>query len=424
MGKTLSLKGNKSLKLYDAIIVIVLVIVLTYVNPIKNVITAEKKIVKKNYVSNQANVVIVENYTKFPHLNVQCLENWSIKENISTRPKQIQIVQLKNINKSKIFFNKMEILFMNCHSFNTAYGLSNTIEKYDIDILCLNETFENTNNPVKFKDWIVYSSPRPNTSRGGAAICIRPSLNYISEHITTNQLDSIEMTCVKITFKDKKIINIWCPYVPPEKPYLMGDLCKHINNKIKENTVIVGDLNAKSYQWNNKTENMHGKLLEECMTKSKLICINDCQATRRKSDSIIDLSIITQNIYNDVIECTTLSHENIQSDHIGILTKLNSCTNNPAPSENETPKWNINKADLDAWKSATEESFQNLEFFNNQSMEECYQISEDKLMLCMENTIPKSTKHIRKHHKPCWWNKSVEEKKKNTCSTNVKEISN
>ncbi|VDI25108.1 Hypothetical predicted protein [Mytilus galloprovincialis] len=305
----------------------------------------------------------------------------------------------------------MKILFINCQSFNTAYGLNSTIEKYDVDILCLNETFENTNNPVKLKDWTVYSSPRPNKSRGGTAICIRPSLNYISEHIISKQLDSIEMTCVKITFKDKKIINIWCPYIPPEKPYLMDELCKHINNKITDNTVIVGDLNAKSYQWNNKTENIHGKLLEECMNKSKLICVNDCQASRRNSDSIIDLSLITQNLYNEVIECTTLSHENIQSDHIAIFTKLNSCTNTQVPLENETPKFNINKADLDAWKTATEESFQNLEFFNNQSIEEIYQIFEDKMMLCMENIIPKTTRNIRKHHKPCWWNKTVEEKK-------------
>ncbi|VDI38794.1 Hypothetical predicted protein [Mytilus galloprovincialis] len=147
------------------------------------------------------------------------------------------------------------------------------------------------------------------------------------------------------------------------------------------------------------------------MNKSKLICVNDCQASRRNSDSIIDLSLITQNLYNEVIECTTLSHENIQSDHIAIFTKLNSCTNTQVPSVNETPKYNINKADLNAWKTATEESFQNLEFFNNQSMEEIYQIFEDKMMLCMENIIPKTTRNIRKHHKPCWWNKTAEEKK-------------
>ena len=40
----------------------------------------------------------------------------------------------------------MKILFINCQSFKTAYGLSDTIEKYDIDVLCLNETFEKDKN--------------------------------------------------------------------------------------------------------------------------------------------------------------------------------------------------------------------------------------------------------------------------------------
>jgi hypothetical protein len=34
----------------------------------------------------------------------------------------------------------------NCSSTSGAYGLSDTIEKYDIDVLCLNETFEKDKN--------------------------------------------------------------------------------------------------------------------------------------------------------------------------------------------------------------------------------------------------------------------------------------
>jgi hypothetical protein len=47
-------------------------------------------------------------------------------------------------------------------------------------------------------------------------------------------LQTIEMTCVKISFKDQQILNIWCPYVPPEKPKLMEELCNHINRKMSE----------------------------------------------------------------------------------------------------------------------------------------------------------------------------------------------
>ena len=55
----------------------------------------------------------------------------------------------------------MRILFVNCQSFKTAYRLSDTIEKYNIDVLCLNETFEKNNNCLFYKDWKIYSSPPP-----------------------------------------------------------------------------------------------------------------------------------------------------------------------------------------------------------------------------------------------------------------------
>jgi hypothetical protein len=41
---------------------------------------------------------------------------------------------------------------------------------------------------------------------------------------------------------------------------------------MSENTILVGDLNVKSYQWNNGNENSHGRLLEDCMTQNQLIC--------------------------------------------------------------------------------------------------------------------------------------------------------
>jgi hypothetical protein len=100
-------------------------------------------------------------------------------------------------------------------------------------------------------------------------------------------MQTIEMTCVKISFKDQQILNICCPYVPPEKPKLMEELCNHINRKMSENTILV-DLNAKSYQWNNGNENSHGRLLEDCMTQN--------QSFRHKT-SISYFSIVSESPY-------------------------------------------------------------------------------------------------------------------------------
>ena len=266
----------------------------------------------------------------------------------------------------------MRILFINCQSFKTAYGLSDTIEKYDIDVLCLNETFEKDKNRLFYKDWKIYSSPRPNQTRGGAAICLKPSINYVSQQIFNEQMQTIEMTCVKIIFKDQQILNIWCPYVPPEKPKLMEELCNHINRKMSENTILVGDLNAKSYQWNNGNENSHGRLLEDCMTQNQLICLNDGQATRRNSNSIIDLALTTQTTYKKSLECTTLTHENVKSDHIGIYVKLHSCITD-SKREDEDPKWYIHKCDLGLiWKQTTKDQFSNVQLNDDQNLEHMY----------------------------------------------------
>ena len=64
----------------------------------------------------------------------------------------------------------------------------------------------------------------------------------------------------------------------------------------------------KSYQSNNGNENIHGILLEDCMTQNQLLCLNDGQATRRNSNSIVELALTTQTTYTNSLECTTLTH--------------------------------------------------------------------------------------------------------------------
>jgi hypothetical protein len=47
-------------------------------------------------------------------------------------------------------------------------------------------------------------------------IYVKPNINYVSQQIFNEQMQTIEMTCVKISFKDQQILSIWCPYVPPD----------------------------------------------------------------------------------------------------------------------------------------------------------------------------------------------------------------
>ena len=58
---------------------------------------------------------------------------------------------------------------------------------------------------------------------------------------------------------------------------------------------------------------------EEYLRRTGLICINDGQPSRRQSDSVIDLLIVSRRVVPEVAMCETLSHEVIRSDHIGVL---------------------------------------------------------------------------------------------------------
>ena len=71
------------------------------------------------------------------------------------------------------------------------------------------------------------------------------------------------------------------------------------------------------------------------MHKLDLSRINDDQPTRRKSDSIIDLFVVSPSLIKKVIQCQTLSHEQVRSDHIRILLEIDDCRTDGADVREE-----------------------------------------------------------------------------------------
>ena len=111
-------------------------------------------------------------------------------------------------------------------------------------------------------------------------------------------------------------------YVPSEKKDQLEGLLKVLDRcKDYRHIVLTGDLNAKSLEWNNKKANPCGVLLEDYMHRNGLLCINDGQPTRRVSDSVIDLFVVSPRVIPEVVMCETMVCENIRSDHIGFYYK-------------------------------------------------------------------------------------------------------
>ncbi|VDI76309.1 Hypothetical predicted protein [Mytilus galloprovincialis] len=356
----------------------------------KNIVTTVDQIpAQKLSVQSQLPVETVNKIINRHRLTVQ--PSFALSTNIN----------LKTVSNHIYIFN-MKILFLNTQSFKTATGLKEICEKYNVDILCINESFESEKNPLSFGDWKPITSPRPNKARGGSAIFLKPSNHFIGQRQEHLELKDIEMVSIEVKDSKNKTFHLWVPYIPPEKPELMKKLCTHIEQQNLNNLILVGDLNAKSFEWNNAVENKHGELLEQCMTTSKLICVNDDQATGYKK---------SKQLFNDVKNCVTLTHEKVQSDHIAVLLDFNA--GNPhEENTSEEEYWNIKKCDWNAWKETAKDSFSKLSFPQNENIENNYNRFEETLTNCMTKCIPlvKPKKKTIIQHPP-WWNDDIREMK-------------
>ena len=143
------------------------------------------------------------------------------------------------------------------------------------------------------------------------------------------------------------------------------------------------------------------------MHNNGLLCINDGLPTRRTSDSVIDLFIVSQKVIPEVFFRETIACENIRSDHIGVLlevyqkVELNSVT---------LKKYLISKANWDIWRNCTEEKYKawteaDLQYDSIDDMTEAFM---DICTECMVEAVPRiELKSQNRRKKTPWRNKDV-----------------
>ena len=115
----------------------------------------------------------------------------------------------------------MKFLLLNAQCFATAnYDLSTLTSYYNIDILCLNETWENKNSNISLSlpNCRCFSRPRPTDPHGGVAAIIKQNGSTFSvdkcdkyNHQDLELLALIVKTNTNITF------DLIVAYIPPEK---------------------------------------------------------------------------------------------------------------------------------------------------------------------------------------------------------------
>ncbi|MEW8547197.1 MAG: endonuclease/exonuclease/phosphatase family protein, partial [Candidatus Thiodiazotropha sp.] len=314
-------------------------------------------------------------------------------------PSNVEIQKSLNLN----------LLTLNCQSWNTCkQGIGHLLENNNIGILCLSETWESETNPVNFQNWEVFSKSREG-GHGGVAILVKPSKDFLVQKVNNVDFGSLEAVCVKVNTKTHEIV-ILNVYIPPEKTDLMRHLIvvAEILSRSYKNLVITGDLNAKSLEWGNSTSNTAGNILEACMHELQLCCLNDDQPTRRYSDSIIDLFIVSPSVLTKCASCETLTHEYVRSDHISVKLALD-CFGKVETVVREE-RYSIKNTDWSVWEEVTEEKFKtfNQSVDGDESMNVLYNNFITLFNDCIEEAVPKRQVKINGMRKrPLWYNDNV-----------------
>ena len=318
----------------------------------------------------------------------------------------------------------MKFLLLNAQSFNTAKeDIQDLVDNYDIDFLCLNETWENKDKPIKFRNWKSFNRPRPGSSHGGVAIFINQSkVSYIVEQNLDFEDKNLECVAVRIRTNLNVELNLLVPYIPPGKDEQLKLFSDKLSSSRLKNVVVMGDLNAKRVEWNNTQGNSGGIIVEEMLTNCNLVCLNDGQPTRRNSTSVIDLVLCSTGIVQYSRECSTLSHEKVRSDHIAVFLEADFDLAESGQSISVVRP--IKKADWGKWTETTEEKFEDFGVNSSGNLEEDYAKFRELMQEAMDTVIPQKTVKIKKSAaRPYWWNEDVKEAKTelNLCQKNYKK---
>ena len=115
-------------------------------------------------------------------------------------------------------------------------------------------------------------------------------------------------------------------------------------------------------EWGNSSNNACGALLQSCMHTLNISCVNDDQPTRRQSDSIIDLFIVSPPLVRKIIHCQTLTHGQVRSDHISVLLEMYRCKTDSSDVRQE--RYCMNNVSWEEWHNVSEREFMD---FNNRT---------------------------------------------------------
>ncbi|UYV64603.1 hypothetical protein LAZ67_3001280 [Cordylochernes scorpioides] len=223
-------------------------------------------------------------------------------------------------------------------------------EKQKIQIIALQETKLNEKYNLKYKNYNILRKDR-NKEGGGLAFLIK-NLYYEDIAINIPNTSDLEAQGIKVYLSQNKTINIFNMYHPPNNKLIDdGTMAQFLT----DNTIIVGDLNAKHQLWGCSMPNPRGKILSNLFDDNAFMCLNDGNPTHHSysynTAQALDISFSSPDIFH---KCKWQILKSIGSDHLPILIEISTKTKTSSIKEKF---WNFKKANWNLYQQNTNEDF-------------------------------------------------------------------
>ncbi|UYV79947.1 GRIN2B [Cordylochernes scorpioides] len=223
-------------------------------------------------------------------------------------------------------------------------------EKQKIQIIALQETKLNEKYNLKYKNYNILRKDR-NKEGGGLAFLIK-NLYYEDIAINIPNTSDLEAQGIKVYLSQNKTINIFNMYHPPNNKLIDdGTMAQFLT----DNTIIVGDLNAKHQLWGCSMPNPRGKILSNLFDDNAFMCLNDGNPTHHSysynTAQALDISFSSPDIFH---KCKWQILKSIGSDHLPILIEISTKSKTSSIKEKF---WNFKKANWNLYQQNTNEDF-------------------------------------------------------------------
>ena len=221
----------------------------------------------------------------------------------------------------------------------TAYA-----QHHKLDIIALNETRLDSSKRFNIPSFTTHRKDR-NSQGGGCCLLIKQSID--ADTIDLSGFPDAEAVAVKIPSADgTEPLIVASIYNPPAKP-IDVQLFQHLAG-LSNRVLIIGDLNSHSKAWFGRFDDKNGKRILGFNQHYDYVIGNDSTYTRIPDygdslPSIIDLALISRDLYRHTKSTWVDTTENFKSDHYPLHVELAFKAHALKPEKHEVNLVNMEK---------------------------------------------------------------------------------